>query len=547
MARKKSNLAVAYKADQTREGAFFDQLMKTAGMDKMPAATDAEIAVIGGILMDSDAINQVPFLTEMDFYIEKNRTVFKAMLKLKQANTPIDIVTLSTQLHRDGKIMDEGTKDPKQLLTHLSPIEISKLMDKSASAANIKAHAYILVDMRYRRQTIHQAFSLYKSAFNPGNDIYDLRDKAQRSMITAPVVDLFRYRTAAQTMEEARHQPRLRKLMGNMVFEGDVCILFGDNGTGKSIFCVQLAQAIASGTAVFPFLENEMGPQKVGHYDFELKDKPFFRRYSNGEGDELRYFQFHENFIRPDFNPEFEDFSEDLDAEIFNKIATGVAVHELKVVILDNVTYLSGGDLADAKVATKIMKSLLRMSKKLGVTVIALAHTPKIPVGEFLSKNHLGGSKQFSNLVDSIIGIGRSTFDRNIKYLKSLKSRSDEITFDESKVILTNIVKEDGIYLKHEFIEFDEEANHLTKLDKSDLEDVKEKAIEMYKEYGLSSRKIKQKLQLNQSHTTINKWLREYREQQQLLKQAEQVADDSPHFLDENHPLNKRNDKDLPF
>ncbi|MEG1805459.1 MAG: DnaB-like helicase N-terminal domain-containing protein, partial [Clostridia bacterium] len=64
----------------------------------MPHNIDAEEALLGAILIDSDiTIDVMPNLTVVDFYSEANRIVFECMFKIYNNNRPIDFVTLTDE------------------------------------------------------------------------------------------------------------------------------------------------------------------------------------------------------------------------------------------------------------------------------------------------------------------------------------------------------------------------------------------------------------------------------------------------------------------
>lgn len=515
----KSHLAIAYKSDQTKENSFFDKALKlTTESQKLPHSTSIEKAVIGGIIIDKNVFPVVDFLTEEDFYFDTHRLLYRTAQKLNAKNIPIDLLTVIEQLKEDGLLNSEKHKD-------LTPYGIVEITNTVASSANIEYHARILVQYKLKRKTLFAAHSILQAAWEDTTDIFELRDKAHRLFITAPPVDLFEAKTAQQTIEDSRSENPRKQLAGDLVKEKEIIFLFGDNGAGKSIFSVQLAQSIAAGSPVYPFLNNECGPQKVLYYDFEVDDSGFADRYSNSDqgvdpkSNDYRYFPFHENFIRIRLNEKYIDFEEDAEKEIFTKIERDIIRQEAKVIIVDNVSYLSSADLQEAKPATAFMKKLIRLKNKHGVTVICIAHNTKITKGINIEKEHMGGSKQLSNLADAIIAIGKSSREDVLRYIKVVKRRYGENKYYTDNVILTNITKRDE-FLHHEYIDTEDEGHHLEVIDRTDIESIKSQAIDRWKETGESPRKIKQRLNLDQSHPTIRKWIKEYKAKQQIIKTA---------------------------
>ena len=64
-----------------------------------PHNLDAEVAILGGILINNDAMNQVmDILTADDFYRDAHGHLFRGMIELYNNNEPIDLITLNQTL-----------------------------------------------------------------------------------------------------------------------------------------------------------------------------------------------------------------------------------------------------------------------------------------------------------------------------------------------------------------------------------------------------------------------------------------------------------------
>jgi len=74
-----------------------------------PQNLEAESSVLGGILLDNDAINRaLEILTPADFYRESHRKIFSAMIELSERNEPVDLITLSETLTAKGVLEAVG-------------------------------------------------------------------------------------------------------------------------------------------------------------------------------------------------------------------------------------------------------------------------------------------------------------------------------------------------------------------------------------------------------------------------------------------------------
>src|SRR5215469_18037778 len=62
-----------------------------------------------------------------------------------------------------------------------------------------------------------------------------------------------RVRSFNQIITEAAEQPVPQMLFGKFWFEGELCILFSDSNSGKSILAVQIGNSISCGESMAPF------------------------------------------------------------------------------------------------------------------------------------------------------------------------------------------------------------------------------------------------------------------------------------------------------
>jgi hypothetical protein len=87
------------------------------------------------------------------------------------------------------------------------------------------------------------------------------------------------------------------------------------------------------------------------------------------------------------------------------------------------------------------MKHLKALKNKYGLSILALAHTPKRDLSKPITRNDLQGSKMLINFCDSSFSIGESSSDKNIRYLKQIKARNTEIIYDTENVCVCQIDK----------------------------------------------------------------------------------------------------------
>ena len=312
---------------------------------------------------------------------------------------------------------------------------------------------------------------------------------------------LFTVKTASRWIEQAKIRPIPQMLFGEFWFEGELCILFADTNLGKSILAVQIGNSISKGEQIRGF-KLETQKQPILYFDFELGDKQFENRYSIKFE---QHYNFDDNFIRVEINPdatipEAQTFENYLNHSLERSITETGA----KVLIIDNLTYLKN-ETEKAKDALPLMKHLKALKNKYGLSILALAHTPKRDLSKPITRNDLQGSKMLINFCDSSFSIGESNTDKSLRYIKQIKQRNTEQIYDAENVCVCQIDKPVN-FLLFEFVNFGKEWEHLKQHTEKDKENLNEKVSEL-KQQGRSLREIGAELSI--SHMKVSRILKD--------------------------------------
>jgi hypothetical protein len=311
---------------------------------------------------------------------------------------------------------------------------------------------------------------------------------------------LFTVMPASSWIELAKTRPIPKMLFGAFWFEGEVCILFSDTNLGKSILAVQIGNSISKGEPIHGF-QLEAPKQPVLYFDFELSDKQFETRYSIAFEN---HYKWDDNFLRVEINP--DAFApEQVSSEEFLRFSLEESVIKTgaKILIIDNLTYLKN-ETEKARDALPLMKELKALKKKYGLSILALAHTPKRDLSKPITRNDLQGSKMLINFCDSSFTIGESQRDKNLRYLKQIKQRNTEQIFDAENVCLCQIAKPFN-FLQFEFLDFQTEREHLKEVSEQDKGQRMAEALELHKQ-GHSNTAIA--LRFGVSEGAVRKWLK---------------------------------------
>lgn len=318
---------------------------------------------------------------------------------------------------------------------------------------------------------------------------------------------LFKIQTAEKWIKEAQTRPAPKMLFGEFWFEGELSILFADTNVGKSILAVQIADAISRGKSIRD-LTLEIGPQKVIYFDFELSEKQFEARYSERRPNADYFenpFPFHKNLLRAEINPEanIDHGFVDFETYLHFSLESAINTHSARILVIDNLTYLKN-ETERARDALPLMKYLKNLKAKYGLSILALAHTPKRDHAKPITRNDLQGSKMLINFCDSCFAIGESVKEQGLRYLKQIKVRNAEMKFGSENVCLCQIEKSSN-FLHFEFGGYGSEREHLKDLPDGDREALIAKVKDLSTE-GKKQREIARQLDI--SVGTVNKYLR---------------------------------------
>jgi len=332
---------------------------------------------------------------------------------------------------------------------------------------------------------------------------------------TALLNDLIDIRSANDWLSEAKKMPMPKTLLGDLWFEGELAIMFGDTGIGKTALAVQIGESIARGSGFAP-MPLEAKPQTVLYFDFELSRKQFELRYTCDDrtvsgGKLRRHYRFSERLKRIELSSDAfrTDGKLPLEMEIRRSIEPAIKISGAKVLIIDNITYLKRTD-DNSRDSIPMMKELKRLKTKYGLSILVIAHTPKRDVVRPLVLNDMQGSKSIANFADSVFAIGQSRADASERYLKQIKARSSAMFYGPQHMPVFCLKKINGNFLGLEFKRFAPESEMLRETANSLAWEMINK-IKALSDEGLPIRKIAG--QMAMSRSAVHRYLQMWRPQ----------------------------------
>jgi len=135
-----------------------------------PQSIDAEMAVLGSMLLDREAIAQaVEMLEASHFYKEAHRKIFSAILKLFDENKGVDIITLIEELKKSGALDEAG-----------GPAYVTMLSSNVPTAANFLHYAKIVKEKTIRRNLINAATQIISDSYDLASETDRVVDKSEQ-------------------------------------------------------------------------------------------------------------------------------------------------------------------------------------------------------------------------------------------------------------------------------------------------------------------------------------------------------------------------------
>ncbi len=222
-----------------------------------PHSTDAEAALIGGLLLDSEnqAYDKIAdILSERDFYHTENKEVFKVIQSLSEESKVTDLLTVSDYL-------DSSTEfEPKPSIEYLSEI-----VESTAGNSNITEYAKIIREKALLRELIQISSEIAQSAYKPEgkspselvdiaeSHIFEIAERGNRNMVFAEMSDLVK-----QTYDELDKRSQgggnitgvssgfreLDNLTAGLQ-NGELIIIAGRPSMGKTAFALNIAEHTA--------------------------------------------------------------------------------------------------------------------------------------------------------------------------------------------------------------------------------------------------------------------------------------------------------------
>nr|WP_320115467.1 replicative DNA helicase [uncultured Desulfuromonas sp.] len=350
-----------------------------------PQNLEAEMSVLGGVLLENDALNKaLELLTPDDFYRESHRQIFLALIALSERNEPADLVTLTAELKQNDQLDAVGGSS-----------YLATLVDYVPTAANINYYAKLMKEKAVARHMISVATEIASRGYE-GQEIDKTLDWAEKSifeissMKTRP--SYFSTKEIMKDTFKAIEKLYERKelvtgvptgytdldTMTAGLQPGDLVIVAGRPSMGKTAFClnvVEYAAMHADRPCAALVFSLEMGKEQLVQRMLCSVARVDASRLRTGHLGETDWPKLTNG---AGLLSEAKIFIDDTPAisvlELRSKARRLKAEHDLGLIVIDYLQLMQGSNPESRQQEiSEISRSLKALAKELNVPVIALS------------------------------------------------------------------------------------------------------------------------------------------------------------------------------
>lgn len=349
-----------------------------------PSNTDAEKSLLGSILIDKDALLTVASKVKTDFfYDEANALVYKSIIQLFDAREPIDIVTLTTALKKNGDYKKVGGKE-----------YLAELVNFVPTSAHVENYARLIEDNYIKRQLIHYGAELTEMSFSEKTDSRELLESAEKKIFK---ISQGQTKTGFIALRDAlaesfdrldeisKSKEGLRGIATGFIDldnklaglqKSNLIILAARPGQGKTAFVLNVAQKAAV-----------LNKTAVGIFSLEMSKEELVDRLLVGQS-EIDAWKLKTGKLSEDDSEKLTNAMGDLaDAPIFIDDTPGMSIMEMRtkarrlqmeqnieLLIVDYLQLMHGTNTENrVQEVSEISQSLKNLARELKIPILAVS------------------------------------------------------------------------------------------------------------------------------------------------------------------------------
>ena len=352
-----------------------------------PQVLDLEEAVLGAMMIDKKGVDDVIDILQPDaFYKEGHKHIFEAIVQLFTETQPIDLLTVSAQLRKNGKLDLAG-----------GDFYLIQLTQKISSSAHIEFHSRIILQKFIQRSLIRISTEIIEASYDETTDVFNLLDQAESKLYEVTQGNIKRSSETAQSLvlqakkriEEISKQEglsgvetgftNLDKLTSGWQ-PSDLIIIAARPAMGKTAFVLSMARNIAIDyghpVALFSL---EMASVQLITRLISSETGLSSEKLRTGKLEPHEWTMLSTKVKNLEKAPLFIDDTPSLSIfDLRAKARRLVSQHGIKIIIVDYLQLMTaggngkGGGNREQEIST-ISRNLKALAKELNVPVIALS------------------------------------------------------------------------------------------------------------------------------------------------------------------------------
>ena len=351
-----------------------------------PQAVDLEEVVLGAMMIDKKGVDEVIDILHPDvFYKDAHRFIYEAIFKLFETSEPVDLLTVSSQLKKDGKLEAVG-----------GDFYLIKLTQKVASSAHIEFHARIILQKYIQRSLIKISNEIIEEAYDEGTDVFDLLDEAESKLYDVTQGNLKRSAETAQNLV-IQAKKRIEEISNKEGLSGipsgfdkldkltsgwqpsDLIIVAARPGMGKTALTLSMARNMAVNSEIpVAFFSLEMSSVQLITRLISSETGLSSEKLRTGKLEKHEWEQLNVKVKTLEKAPLFIDDTPSLSIfDLRAKARRLSSQHGIKMIMIDYLQLMTAGGSQkggnrEQEIST-ISRNLKALAKELNVPVIALS------------------------------------------------------------------------------------------------------------------------------------------------------------------------------
>lgn len=380
---KKETASNVPNLPKTKSGNFSEEFE----LGKLPPqALKLEMALLGALMLEKDALTRVIDIIRKEiFYKKAHQTIFETIFQLFSDSQPVDLMTVSSHLRKNGQLQSVG-----------GAFYLTELTSRVASAANIEYYARVITENYLKRQLIEIGGKIVKEAYDDTVDVFDLLDDSEQNLFELSETNLRRnYEGLGELIHKAIGRLEEIKEKGDGITgvpsgfnnldavtsgwqPSDLIIIAGRPAMGKTAFTLSLAKnaAVDHGKGV-AFFSLEMGATQIAQRLIAAEAELDQSKLRSGK---LEYYEWHQLTSRAGNLSNAPIYIDDTPAlsvtDLRAKCRRLKAEKDIQIIIIDYLQLMTTGSKRSnnrEQEIAYISRALKEIAKEINVPVIALS------------------------------------------------------------------------------------------------------------------------------------------------------------------------------